>query len=228
MIKPSAALVISILCFSGLVTSVSEAQLQNTVVQLQDSKKQMKTESTSNNIMDELDPFANNITETLQQLDKAYESETGLPAYAQPLYLGNLLENTGCVQLSCQIYAQVVKSEQKLYLYINGTLTATWLVSTGVPGRETPLLNTHPDGRIYESYTSTKFPGGDYEHLGNMPYAVFIQGGFAIHGTGTANWPKLGHKASHGCVRIHPDNAKYFNGLVRTAGVENVWVSVQP
>ncbi len=217
MIK-SGALLFSIISFLGFF---AQARLQNFTLPVAGMSEET-------NAMDELDPFASNIEETLQQYDKAYESETGLPAFATPLNLGSFLESTGCVQLGCQIYAQVVKSEQKLYLYINGTLTATWAVSTGIPGRETPLLNSHPDGRIYQHYTSTKFPGGDYQNLGNMPYAVFIQGGFAIHGTGTANWPKLGHKASHGCIRIHPDNAKYFNGLVRTAGVENVWVSVQP
>lgn len=208
---------ISISCFLSIF---AEAQLQNSVASV-------SSISEESNAMDELDPFANNIQETLQQYDKVYESETGLPAFSSTLHFGDILENAGCVQLSCQIYAQVVKSEQKLYLYINGTLTATWAVSTGIPGRETPLLNSHPDGRIYQHYTSTKYPGGNYQNLGNMPYAVFIQGGFAIHGTGTSNWPKLGHKASHGCIRIHPDNAKYFNGLVQTAGVENVWVSVQ-
>lgn len=176
--------------------------------------------------LDEMDPFVMT-TEQLQKMDSTYEKETGFSAHLLNTKFPDLSWGLGCVQLDCEIYAQVVKSEQKMYLYIHGELAAKWSVSTGIPERETPLLNTHPDGRIYEAYTSTKFPGGDFEGLGNMPYAVFIQGGFAIHGTGKSNWPKLGSKASHGCIRVHPDNAKYFNRLVRDAGSRNVWVSVQ-
>ena len=178
------------------------------------------------NRLDEMDSFE--ITaEQLQQMDRIYESETGLsshlPTSTEVIWgLGQ-----GCTQLECEVYAQIVKSEQKLYLYIHGRLAVTWPVSTGIAERETPLINAHPNGRIYEAYTSTKFPGGDFQGLGNMPYAVFIVGGIAIHGTGKANWPKLGTKASHGCIRIHPDNARYFNDLVRYNGVENIWVSVQ-
>ena len=125
------------------------------------------------------------------------------------------------------IYAQVIKSTQVIYIYIDGELTYTWRVSSGSPGRDTPNLNTHPNGRIYDAYTSTKFPGGDYKGLGNMPYAVFISGGIAIHGTSLGNVKRLGQPVSHGCIRIHPENGKIFNGLVRAAGVNNVWVSVQ-
>jgi hypothetical protein len=53
------------------------------------------------------------------------------------------------------------------------------------------------------------------------------RGGFAIHGTGRGNWRKLGNKASHGCIRVHPDNALIFNRLVRENGIKNVWITVQ-
>ena len=104
---------------------------------------------------------------------------------------------------------------------------AVWPVSTGINGRNTPNFETHPNGRIYDRYTSKKFPGGDFNGLGNMPYAVFISGGFAIHGTGKGNWPKLGSRASHGCIRLHPDNALIFNRLVRKNGISEVWITVQ-
>jgi lipoprotein-anchoring transpeptidase ErfK/SrfK len=173
--------------------------------------------------LDELDPFAPNIDQQLKAIDAAYEQSTGQSAsIAQPNYF-----STGCQREQCTIYARVEKSEQKLYLYINGVLQNTFDTSTGIPGRDTPDMDSHPDGRIYDRYTSTKFPGGDYNGLGNMPYAVFIKGGFAIHGTGKGNWKKLGHVASHGCIRIHPDNAYYFNRLVRQYGVANTWVTVE-
>ncbi len=184
-------------------------------------------EKSNQNSFDELDPFAKNISEILKNYDRIYESATGLSAHEIALDFSRIWNDSSCVQMQCEIYVQVVKSQQKIYLYRHGNLIATWATSTGIPERETPLFDTHPDGRIYTAYTSVKFPGGDFNGLGNMPYAVFIKGGFAIHGTGKPNWPKLGSKASHGCIRIHPDNAKYFNSLVRANGVQNVWVTVQ-
>ncbi|MFP5491413.1 MAG: L,D-transpeptidase family protein [Bacteriovoracia bacterium] len=41
------------------------------------------------------------------------------------------------------------------------------------------------------------------------------------------NWPKLGLKASHGCIRMHPDNGKIFNRLVRSVGISQTWITVR-
>ena len=177
------------------------------------------------NALDELDPFAADIDDQLKAMDQAYEQETGVSAHLPNFKLDFF--GTGCRRETCPIWARVEKSEQKLYLYINGSLDSVFATSTGIPGRGTPNFDKHPDGRIYDRYTSTKFPGGDYNGLGNMPYAVFISGGFAIHGTGKSNWKKLGRVASHGCVRVHPDNALRFNRLVRQVGVANVWVTIE-
>ena len=136
-------------------------------------------------------------------------------------------EMNTCFRQECAVWARVVKSEQKLHLYVNGQLVNSWLVSTGAPGHGTPNFDTHPNGRIYDAYSSKKFPGGDYKGLGNMPYAVFISGGFAIHGTTAGNFPKLGKPASHGCIRVHPDNGKIFNRLVREHGIKNTWITVE-
>lgn len=84
--------------------------------------------------------------------------------------------------------------------------------------------------QMAESMTDTllrPIPGGDYNGLGNMPYAVFVRGGYAIHGTVESNWPKLGTPASKGCMRLHPDNAFIFNRLIRSVGVADAWVSVE-
>ncbi len=41
-----------------------------------------------------------------------------------------------------------------------------------------------------------------------MPWSEFFNGGIALHGATPDEFKLLGHKASHGCVRMHPDNAK--------------------
>lgn len=201
------------------------------------SPKNFETESTQNlpttqenavvadvNEMDELNPFDPNIEEKLNQMDAAYIAETGMSPF---LIDENVLSGAvSCKREACAVYALIKKSEQRMYLYQNNVLIGTYKTSTGTASHGTPDFEGRPNGRIYDKYTSTKYPGGDYNGLGNMPYAIFYKGGFAIHGTGKGNWPKLGTRASHGCVRIHPDNAFIFNRLVRKVGISNVWIRI--
>lgn len=181
--------------------------------------------SRNNNIFDELDPRRPDIDIILNEMDKDYESTTGKKAHLDVDVLEEFLPS--CFRNSCPIWADVDKSAQRIYLYIDGVLTYTWKTSTGKAGYTTPDFDRHPDGRIYDRYTSTKYPGGDYNGLGNMPYAVFITGGYAIHGTPRGNWSRLGTPASHGCIRLHPDNAQIFNILVRKNGISKVWITVE-
>lgn len=200
---------------AGLISTPAFAIDQNTVEQ--------------SNAMDELDPHAPDIEEQLKKLDEQYEAETG----KSPFLVEDLIPTWGasCYREQCPVYIDISKAEQVAYLYVNGVLQGQYLVSTG-KGNLTPDFDTHPNGRIYDRYTSTKFPGGDYvddngTRLGNMPYAVFIRGGFAVHGTGRGNWKYLGQKASHGCIRMHPDNGYKFNRLVRAYGIRNTWIRVR-
>lgn len=135
---------------------------------------------------------------------------------------------SACRGKECLLYVEIDKSVQTLYLYILGELKDSFLVSTGKGAKyETPEMGLHPRGPILTKYTSRKFPGGNYFGLGNMPYAVFVKGGYAIHGTTRGNFSKLGKKASHGCIRLHPENAKVFNALVKTIGLNRTWVTVK-
>lgn len=206
-----------ILNIMGMIALFLAVALTSTFAQAQET---VNTEET--NMIEELDPQAANIEEILQEMDREYLRQTGKLPYLMPSFL-----EIECRRFDCPIYAEVRKSEQRLYLYQNGALKTSWLVSTGKAGKsETPLWEGHPNGRIYDAYTSAANPGGDYKGLGNMPYAVFLSGGYAVHGTPESNWKNLGKKASHGCVRSHPDNGKIFNRLVRQYGVAAVWVAV--
>lgn len=199
-------------------------------------------DNTENNFLDSemYDPNSPDVQEWLNEYDQIYEEGTGLSPFIGE-FEGDILSSvfrgaSPCYRASCPLWAHIVRSEQRLYLYKNGQLIngAGWPTSTGVKGHGTPAMDTTISGRIYNKYSSGKYPGGDYNGLGNMPYAVFIAyggGGFAIHGTPKTNWKLLGSPASHGCIRIHPDNASYFNKLVRStvAGSSNrhVWISIQ-
>lgn len=177
------------------------------------------------NAIEELDPYAPDISAQLKVMDINYEAATGISSYPTKSIDSKQAET--CYQRTCKIFIDVNKKTQMAELFIDGVLTHEWKVSTGTPGHGTPNFDRHPDGRIYVKYSSSKYPGGNYNGLGNMPYVVFIKGGFAIHGTTKGNWPKLGKKASHGCIRLHPDHAKIFNGLVRQYGVKSTWVTVR-
>lgn len=173
------------------------------------------------NVLDKLDPQAVDIEEQLLKMDAEYEAATGVSAI-----LPSVGRKGTCHQRSCGVYIEVSRAAQTATLFVNGGYYAQWYVSTGVPGHSTPALNGHPNGRIYDYYMSRTYPGGDYNGLGNMPYAVFIWKGYAIHGTARSNWPMLGRRASHGCIRLHPDNARIFNRLVRDYGINQSWVTV--
>lgn len=178
---------------------------------------------------DEFDPYDPQAEEKLEAFDKIYEQETGKPANIKSTqdFIDELTNFASCRRADCPMWVQIVRSSQKMYLYLNGKVEGSWAVSTGISGHGTPSMDSHPNGRIYDKYTSKAYPGGDYNGLGNMPYAVFIRGPFAMHGTPKGNWSKLGRPASKGCIRMHPDNAYRINRLVRSYGISKVWVTVQ-
>jgi lipoprotein-anchoring transpeptidase ErfK/SrfK len=152
-----------------------------------------------------------------------YASSDSSIAFAKD---SNSTNAENCKQLACAIWAKVNLTEQILYLYENGILLDTFKVSTGDKRHKTPIMDRRFGGRMYKKYTSKKFPGGDYMGLGNMPYVVFIKGGYAIHGTTPGNFNMLGRVASHGCIRLHPDNAKIFFELIQEVGAANTWITV--
>lgn len=179
------------------------------------------------NVIEELNPFAPDIEDQLRELDRIYEEQTGKSAHLEDFSdIDDIMGLARCYRAECPVWIYINKSQQKFYLYLGGNLHTSGLVSTGMPGYGTPNFDKNPDGRIYDRYSSSKYPGGDYNGLGNMPYAVFIRGGFAIHGTPQGNWSKLGKVASHGCIRMLPDNGYIFNRLVRQYGISKVWITV--
>ncbi len=58
-----------------------------------------------------------------------------------------------------------------------------------------------------------------------MPYAIFYNQGYAIHGTSFVS--RLGSPASHGCVRIHPANAQILYKMLQEEGPENMKIVIK-
>jgi lipoprotein-anchoring transpeptidase ErfK/SrfK len=80
-----------------------------------------------------------------------------------------------------------------------------WRVSTARKGYYTPTGTFHPYSLQLMHY-SKKYDNSP------MPNSIFFSGGYAIHATPHVG--NLGRPASHGCVRLHPANAKTLYGIV--------------
>ncbi len=116
-----------------------------------------------------------------------------------------------------KVVARIDLSDQTMTVYVNEKLSYVFKVSTGRKGYGTPT------GQWDAKWLSPRHRSKKY-HNAPMPWSVFFHGGYAVHGTTEVR--RLGRPASHGCVRLHPANAKIFYKLVKENGRENTLVSV--
>jgi lipoprotein-anchoring transpeptidase ErfK/SrfK len=116
-----------------------------------------------------------------------------------------------------QVVARIDISEQRMWVYVDQRLAYVWPVSTGRRGHSTPT------GQFQPAWMARNWHSRTYDWA-PMPWSVFFNDGIAVHGTTAIR--RLGQPDSHGCVRLHPDNAKVFFGLVKEAGLENTLIAV--
>ena len=114
------------------------------------------------------------------------------------------------------VLVRIDKSSQRMSVIVNGEHRHTWSVSTGIYG--TPSGSFRPQS-LARHHRSTLYNNAP------MPYSIFYDGNFAIHGT--THVSRLGGPASRGCVRLHPANAAILFALVRTEGLGNTRISIQ-
>ena len=115
------------------------------------------------------------------------------------------------------VEATIDLSEQRMYVFQDGFMVHSWAVSTARRGYVTPT------GSWRAKWLSRDHRSRKYDNA-PMPYAVFFNGGYAVHAT--FDLKRLGTPASHGCVRLHPDNAAQFFSLTRQAGLANTRVVI--
>ncbi len=115
------------------------------------------------------------------------------------------------------LYARIDLSRQRMKVYQNNTLIYEWKISTARKGYVTPVGSYKP------YYTARMHYSRKYENS-PMPNSVFFKGGYAIHGTDSI-W-RLGTRASHGCVRLHPTNAKTLYTLIQKYGLKNTAIKI--
>lgn len=115
------------------------------------------------------------------------------------------------------LVAKVNLSTQTMTVSMDGQVIHRWAVSTARRGYVTPRGSWRPK-RLERMWYSSKYDDSP------MPYSVFYDGGYAIHGTGSVR--QLGRPASHGCVRLRVGNAAMFYSLVQEVGPRNTRIVV--
>jgi lipoprotein-anchoring transpeptidase ErfK/SrfK len=132
------------------------------------------------------------------------------------LGLGLLLAGAS-ESLAASLVARVDIGSQTMTVSRYGKVIHVWKVSTARAGYVTPRGSWRPK-RMHKMWYSRKYD------MSPMPYSVFYNGGYAIHGTGAVK--NLGRPASHGCVRLHTANAATFYSLVQQVGAGNTQIVV--
>jgi lipoprotein-anchoring transpeptidase ErfK/SrfK len=111
------------------------------------------------------------------------------------------------------------KVSQKMTVELDGRTKYKWPVSTGAPGYETPSGSFKPF-RLEKEHYSKEWDDAP------MPHSIFFTTrGHAVHGS--YHVKSLGRRASHGCVRLHPDNAAKLFALVSETGMSRTSVVVR-
>jgi lipoprotein-anchoring transpeptidase ErfK/SrfK len=115
-----------------------------------------------------------------------------------------------------EILISISKSAQRMTVVVDGRPQYHWPVSTGLDGG--PPSGMFRPLRLERHWFSRKYDWAP------MPHAIFFHHGYAIHGTPHVS--RLGRRASHGCVRLHPANAAALFALVRKHGMGRVAIMV--
>ncbi len=102
------------------------------------------------------------------------------------------------------------KSTQQMSVSVDGVPRYRFAVSTGRAGYGTPNGTYRPQ-RMARTWFSKRY------YNSPMPHSIFFHRGYAIHGSYEIN--SLGGPASHGCVRLHPNDASALYALVKREGM---------
>jgi len=111
----------------------------------------------------------------------------------------------------------VVDKSAQIMIVDTPTDQYVWEVSTGREGYDTPTGNFQPY-LLKPMHYSSKYENAP------MPNSIFFHGGYAIHAT--YDIKHLGRPASHGCVRLSPQDAKWLYRLIKEHGKENTYIQI--
>jgi len=119
---------------------------------------------------------------------------------------------------AASIVAKVNLSTQTMTVTHRGKVKYRWRVSTARAGKVTPT-GTWTAKWLSKNHRSSRYNNAP------MPYSIFYNGNYAVHGTNQVN--RLGRPASAGCVRLDTKNAAILYSLVQREGLKNMKIVVQ-
>ena len=108
-------------------------------------------------------------------------------------------------------------STQSMTVDVNGWPYGRWKVSTARDGYHTPRGSWRPF-LLKKMHYSKKYDNAP------MPNSIFFLGGYAIHATYYVR--QLGSPASHGCIRLHPQNAARLYALIQKHGLKSTRITI--
>jgi lipoprotein-anchoring transpeptidase ErfK/SrfK len=115
------------------------------------------------------------------------------------------------------VQVRISLSRQNMNVNVDGAPYASWAISTGRQGFGTPAGTYRPQS-MHKMHYSRRY------NMTPMPHSIFFYHGFAIHGTSEVR--NLGRPASHGCIRLSPQNARTLYGLVGRYGMRNTSITI--
>jgi lipoprotein-anchoring transpeptidase ErfK/SrfK len=115
------------------------------------------------------------------------------------------------------VQVRISLSRQSMNVNVDGAPYASWAISTGRQGFGTPAGTYRPQS-MHKMHYSRRY------NMTPMPHSIFFYHGFAIHGTSEVR--NLGRPASHGCIRLSPQNARTLYGLVGRYGMRNTSITI--
>lgn len=116
-----------------------------------------------------------------------------------------------------RIEVRVSIASQTMRVFHEGREIHEWPVSTARAGKVTPK-------GIWKPWILSKYHRSSLYNNAPMPFAIFYDGDYAIHGTDEER--KLGRPASSGCVRLSRANAEILFSMVKAEGMENMRVVI--
>jgi L,D-transpeptidase catalytic domain len=112
----------------------------------------------------------------------------------------------GLSRAEAGVVITVDKTAQRLSVSVDGVPRYNWPISTARMGYRTPNGVYRPQ-RLERQWYSRKYDWSP------MPHSIFFHGGYAIHGSYEIS--RIGTPASHGCIRLYPQNAATLYALVQ-------------
>jgi len=139
-----------------------------------------------------------------------------MPHFVRAALVAAILAIASPLAAQAEIVVTVHKSSQSMSVSVDGVHRYTWSVSTGIYGTPSGTFRPQSLARHHRSTIYNNAP---------MPYSIFYDGNFAIHGT--THVRQLGGPASRGCIRLHPSNAAVLFSLVQREGMGNTRIQIQ-